>query len=66
MLSPSQFLEGDTETSITNQTSRPYKTPSRHVPKRPLPIFTIVFRIKHEEAIFLKTMYALHLPFPTF
>jgi len=33
-----------------------YKTPSRHVPKRPLSMFTIVFRIKYEEAIFLKCM----------
>jgi len=32
----------------------PYKTPSRHVPKRPLSIFTIVFPVKSKEKFFSK------------
>jgi len=42
--------------SVTNQTSRPYKTPSRHVPTRPLSIFTIVFPVKSQEAFSSKSM----------
>ena len=35
------------------------KTPSRHVPTRPLSNFTIVFPVKSEEAFFFQ-MYASH------
>jgi len=70
VLWPCQFLEGDTEsyliTSVTNKTARPYKTPSRHVPTRPLSILTIVFPVISEEASFLKQNLYLHLPFLTF
>jgi len=37
-------------------TSRPYKTPSRHVPTRPLSISTIVFTVKFQEAFSSKSM----------
>jgi len=36
-------------------TSRPYKAPSRHVPTRPLSIFTIVFPVKSQEAFFFES-----------
>ena len=49
---------------ITNQTSHPYKTPSRLVPTRPLSIFTIVFPVKSEEASSKNN--ECRLPFPTF
>jgi len=43
-------------------TSRPYKTPSRHVPTRPLSIFTIVFPVKSQEAFSSKSMSNIRHP----
>ena len=42
--------ESDVKSLQDSFTSRPYKTPSRHVPTRPLSIFTIVFPVKSQEA----------------
>jgi len=45
-------------TSLQNlfTSRRPYKTPSRHVPTRPLSIFTIVFPVKSLEAFSSNSM----------